>query len=244
MSKRSAYIVTGSSNGIGAAVVSALLEDDQLVLGIDREESERKDHPFLKCDLERYAADEAEQAQIHGKLREQLQGVPLKGIVHSAAEQCVAPVQDLSRVQWLKTLDVNCWSPLVLTRHFSKELRANRGSVVNIASIHASKTKSDFALYALSKAALDSLTRSLAIELSPEVRVNSVCPGAVDTGMFRAGIADDSKLMAEIASSHLVGRIAQPEEISATVCFLLSEDASFVNGTSVLVDGGASITLN
>jgi NAD(P)-dependent dehydrogenase (short-subunit alcohol dehydrogenase family) len=115
---------------------------------------------------------------------------------------------------------------------------------VNIASIHATVTKPEFALYATSKGALIALTRSLAIELAPDVRVNAVIPAATDTPMLRDGFGDNVDGLPVLGDYHPLGRIAQPEEVAQVALFLAAPQASFVTGAMVNVDGGIGVCLH
>jgi NAD(P)-dependent dehydrogenase (short-subunit alcohol dehydrogenase family) len=124
------------------------------------------------------------------------------------------------------------------------QLRTVRGCVINIASIHTSLTKREFTLYASSKGAMDAMTRSLALELAPDVRVNSVVPAATDTQMLRDGFNQNMEGMKGLGSCHPIGRIAKAEEVAQAVLFLASEKASFITGESLRVDGGIGACLH
>ena len=115
---------------------------------------------------------------------------------------------------------------------------------MNVSSIHAFETKPHFVAYATSKGALLTLTRALAVELAPCVRVNAVIPSATDTGMLRAGFEGNPEGLAELGRYHPMGRIARPEEIAAVIAFLGSEAASFMTGSAISVDGGIGARLH
>jgi NAD(P)-dependent dehydrogenase (short-subunit alcohol dehydrogenase family) len=123
-------------------------------------------------------------------------------------------------------------------------LREAKGSVVNIASIHAMATKSEFSLYATSKGALVTLTKALAIEIAPDVRINTVLPAATDTPMLHAGFSENEKNFETLVEYHPLGRIAKPEEVARIALFLASPQASFMTGAAVNVDGGISACLH
>ena len=111
------------------------------------------------------------------------------------------------------------------------------GSIVNVASIHGHVGFGGHAAYTASKAGVINLTRSLAIEYASRgIRVNAVCPGFVKTPMIDAGVSDE--LMPQVVALHPIGRIGLPEEIASAIMFLASNEASFMIGASMVVDGG------
>ncbi len=142
------------------------------------------------------------------------------------------------------TLNTNLLAPFWLIKRSLPMLRAAKGSIVNITSIHAALTKREFTVYATSKGAMVSLTRALAIELAPDVRVNAVIPAATDTPMLRDGFRDNLKGLRELGDYHPLGRIAQPEEIAQVVFYLAGPHASFITGTAINVDGGIGASLH
>ena len=131
-----------------------------------------------------------------------------------------------------------------MTQRLLPMLRAARGSVVNIVSIHARLTKAGFSLYAATKGGLEALTRALALELAPEVRVNAVAPAATDTPMLRAGFGKDVRGLRRLGEYHPLGRIATPQEVAQAALWLASDKASFVTGAVLDVDGGMGALLH
>ena len=143
---------------------------------------------------------------------------------------------------WDLVMDVNVKGAWLLSRFCAPHLRASRKSpaIVNAASI-AGRTAFSHSIYGVSKAALIQLTRSMAMALAPDVRVNCYCPGTVDTDMSAsarsAGMVDTR--VAAITETNLIPRLARPEEIAEVACFLASPAASFITGVAYDVDGGA-----
>ena len=135
-------------------------------------------------------------------------------------------------------------APFWLTQKFLPFLKANNGSVINIASIHATVTKQKFTAYATSKGALVSMTRALVIELAPDVRVNAIIPAATDTPMLRAGFGDDLEGLNVLGEYHPLRRIARAEEVAQVALFLVSAQASFMTGAAINVDGGIGACLH
>ena len=168
----------------------------------------------------------------------------MDSLVNNAAIQIVKPIEAINPEDWKETLDTNLLAPFWLTQHFLPLLRAAKGCVVNIASIHAMVTKSEFTVYSTSKGALVSLTRTLAIELAPDVRVNAVIPAATDTPMLRAGFGENLEGLERLGSYHPLKHIAEPEEVAQIVLFLSGSQASFMTGSAVNVDGGIGACLH
>jgi NAD(P)-dependent dehydrogenase (short-subunit alcohol dehydrogenase family) len=121
-------------------------------------------------------------------------------------------------------------------------LAAGAGAIVNVSSIHAVVTRPGFFPYAAAKAGLAGLTRSLALDYGPRgIRVNCVCPGFTDTRLVREGMAlsaDPGDAARDMVAGVALGRIASPDEVASAIAFLASEDASYVTGATLMVDGG------
>jgi len=240
-------IVTGAAGGIGSAICVRLHRDGYWLVGIDR------DPPvvgscdaFVALDLENLGWSDAAAADVAGQLRQHVGGRALHGVVHAAALQLVGDVESRGVEDLGRTLAVNVMAPYALTRSLVPDLRAAKGAVVFVTSIHARLTKPGFALYATSKAALSGLTRSLALDLAPEVRVNAVSPAAIDTAMLRDGFGEgwNDATARKLASVHPLLRIGQPAEVADAVAFMLSPQAAFITGSELEVGGGIHVCLH
>ena len=162
------------------------------------------------------------------------------GLVHAAGIVIGEPIGSVDFDHWDALLAVNLTAHARIVQLLIEDLRVNPGSaVVGIASIEAVIGHFAIPAYCASKAGLVGLTRSLAARLGPlGVRANAICPGYIDTPML-AGVAGDDVRARHVASS-VLGRIGQPEEIGRVARFLLSDDASFLTGQAVVVDGGVT----
>jgi len=157
----------------------------------------------------------------------------LDALVNNASSYYKTPLADLTEEQYEDLTGSNLKAPLFLIRACAKHMK--QGAVVNIADIHAGRPMKGYAAYCAAKAALVSLTESLARELAPRIRVNAIAPGHVlwaDGNTMSAAQRD-----AEIARVPL-GRLARPEEIGVAAAFLLSDAATYITGATLPVDGG------
>jgi len=177
----------------------------------------------------------------------------LHAIVNNAAIQICKPLVEMSVEEWDAVLASNLRSIFLTARHGFPLLRAAKGAVVNVSSVHAVATSVEVAAYAASKAGILALTRAMALEFaSAGVRVNAILPGAIDTPMLRAGlgrghVSGDSvdERMAHLARRTAMGRVGQPAEIAHAIRFLAdAEQSSFVTGQTLIVDGGATARLS
>ena len=238
-------VVTGSASGIGLAAARRLLDDGWRVYGLDLLEQ-----PGLAGEFTPLLVDLADDASLEPAIEAVLdRESEVHGLVNCAASQPLGPVVEQDSAVWDHVFRVNTTSAAALVRGLIESLRAGRGSVVNVASVHAVATSASIGPYAASKAALVSLTRTLAIELAGDgVRVNAVLPGAVDTPMLREGLGRQEghvdEEMAHLASRTVMGRVGRPEEIAGVIGFLLSDEASYITGASIVADGGATVRLS
>jgi len=232
-----AALITGAAGGIGKSICEVFLKAGYKVIGVDCRESAGLSYELLKFDISTLGKADALCEEFCKKV-EILAGGRLDALVNNAAVQIIKPMSNISPADWEITLNTNLLAPFWLTQRFLPLLKAAKGSVVNISSIHASLTKKEFTVYSTSKGALVSLTRALALELAPDVRVNAVLPAATDTVMLRDGFKEDPEGLKQLGEYHPIGRIAQPDEIARVVLFLAGAQSSFMTGNAINVDGG------
>ncbi len=237
---RKVVLVTGAAGGIGRALCREFGTHGFSVVGIDREPATQPDCSlFLQQDVRELCRSPKKLSDFATIVRAEMgERCDRLVIVNNAAVQVIGRVAGLTVEDWDNTLDVNLLAPFVLVQEFANELVATGGAVVNISSVHARATKPGFVCYATSKAALLGLTRALAVEMGPRVRVNAICPAATDTAMLWSGLDSDESTRRTLAECHPLERIAEPEEVARVALFLASEASSFMSGATIYVDGG------
>lgn len=229
-------LVTGATRGIGRAITEKLLAEGHTVYGVYKESSKQADTLQKKHGdkVKLFQADLAKAEQIT-HLIEQLKDVRFDGIVNNAGVVYLTEWDKLNFDEWDETLAVNLTAPLKLVHGLRDNLQ-DGSTVVNIASVDGFCAAFDTVAYAASKAGLISLTKSLAAILgSRNIRVNAVAPGWVETEMTADTMPDESKELTPLK------RNAKPEEVANVVSFLLSDQSSFVSGTTITVDGGLTV---
>jgi NAD(P)-dependent dehydrogenase (short-subunit alcohol dehydrogenase family) len=236
-------LITGAMGGIGSVTCRVFRDAGYNVLAVDRRAGEFEGGHAIRFDIRDLHQRPDAAPEFLDRVRDLIDG-KLDVLVNNAAIQIVKPVDDLDVSDWDVTMETNLIAPFLLIKALLPELRAATGTVINVASIHAVATKPGFVAYATSKGALVALTRALAVELSPGVRVNAVIPAATDTPMLRAGFEGDPAGFEELGAMHPMGRIAAPEEVANVELFLAGDQATFITGSALHVDGGIGARLH
>tara|TARA_X000000368_G_C23008678_1_gene702487 strand:- start:657 stop:1412 length:756 start_codon:yes stop_codon:yes gene_type:complete len=236
-------IITGSSGGIGKELVNCYLESDFYVIGLDLISSDlgdRKNFHELNCNLLKFVKEQ----DYRERLSKEIKGLMPKNIsefniINNAAVQIISDFFKLSSLDWDNTFTINAFAPFFMVKEFQDELIQCSGHVINISSIHSKLTKKGFSCYAASKAALESLTRSLAIELSPNgVSINSVSPAAISTEMLRKSFASNPEKFSDLKSYHPSKDIGDPKELAAFVKMITDHKGKFLTGSRFSIAGG------
>jgi NAD(P)-dependent dehydrogenase (short-subunit alcohol dehydrogenase family) len=230
---RPAALVTGAANGIGRAIARRLLDDGWSVAAFDLPKSglarsfARSPHVAL---IEGDVADAAAVERAVAKAVTAFGRVD--GVVSNAGIMKRKPVGKLSLADWQRVLDVNLTAAFLFARTAEKPLRKAKGAIVTVASTRALMSEPNTEAYAATKGGLVALTHALAMSLGPDVRVNCISPGWIETG-------DYSKLRKKDHDQHPAGRVGKPEDIAEMAAFLLDAKRSgFVTGANFVVDGG------
>ena len=242
-----AIIITGAARRVGAAIARSLhaaganvivhcnrsrIEADALVKELNAVRA--KSASVLQGDLLAYNAlkgliDQA--ASVFGKL---------DGLVNNASTFVATPIGKIDEDIWRELIGTNLKAPLFLSQAAVPYLQKTKGSIVNIVDIHSERPLKDFAVYSVAKAGLAGLTRSLALELGPNIRVNGVSPGAI---IWPDGTTDYPAAERErIVLQTPLRRTGSPEDIAGAVKYLML-DAAYVTGQILAVDGGRELAL-
>ena len=164
----------------------------------------------------------------------------LDALVNNASSFYATPLADIDEQQWHDLLGTNLKAPLFLAQAAATELRRRHGCIVNIADIHAERPMHGYLLYSVAKAGLVALTRGLAQEMAPQVRVNAIAPGVI-VWPEDAALMDEEQRRRIVAHT-LLKREGEPDDIAKTVAFLI-QDAPYITGQIIAVDGGRSVNL-
>lgn len=227
-------VVTGAAGGIGSAICDVFDRYGWKVIAVDRVDLLRDG--AIKVDL----ADADRVLERLGSLDR------VDALVNNAAIQLFKPLVETSVHEWDEVSAVNLRGPFVCLKACHRQLVEARGSVVNVASVHAAATSRSISAYAAAKGGLTAFTRAAALELAPlGVRVNAVLPGAVDTPALRAGFVRAPQAEQRLLERTPLGRVGAPRDIGEAVAFLADNDrAAFVTGQQLVVDGGALAQLS
>jgi NAD(P)-dependent dehydrogenase (short-subunit alcohol dehydrogenase family) len=237
-------LITGANGSIGQGLCKGFQEAGWRVIGSDNSERSKFNiDNYISLDLDRMSKDSKyrENCIIHIK-HNCVDG--LAALINNAATQILAPVRTLSFENWQTTININLNSPFILIQELLLKLIEAQGSVVNIASIHSTLTKPNFSAYATSKAGLVGLTKSLAVELGGHIRVNAICPAAIDTPMLHAGFVDNSHGLEELKKFHPTGKIGSISDVVNAALYMPDNHNSFLNGSILSLDGGISSRLH
>ncbi|MDP2143675.1 MAG: pteridine reductase [Gallionella sp.] len=164
----------------------------------------------------------------------------LDALVNNASSFYATPLTDIDEHQWTDLLGTNLKAPLFLAQAAADELRRRHGAIVNIVDIHAERPMQGHLLYSVAKAGLVALTKGLAQEMAPQVRVNAVAPGVI---VWPEGEEwEDDERRRKIVAHTLLKREGEPDDIALTVRFLLN-DSPYITGQVIAVDGGRTVNL-
>ena len=239
-------IVTGASSGIGADTARAFVHEGASVALMERRE-------HLLDDLARELGDGAVSigvdvrdpdavARAVAEADSQLGGLDV--VVNSAGVDMPAALADLDAAEWRRVIDVNLSGSFYVAREAALRMMASGGgSIVNLGSELSSIGMGMYVHYCASKAGVIGMTRAMAAELAPTVRVNAVCPGPVDTPMMDAELeflGGTEAIRAEAFARVPMGRFATPEEVAASIVYVVA-DAPFATGMALALDGGTTV---
>jgi NAD(P)-dependent dehydrogenase (short-subunit alcohol dehydrogenase family) len=232
-------IVTGGAKGIGKAIARRFLEAKIQVVIVDRdvEAGEETRSQFATLGEVRFVpCDIAIEAEVQSAIATTIESFGRFDIlVNNAAiaNPENPPISQLSLEHWNQTIAINLTGAFLCCKHAVPHLQVNGGAIVNIASTRALMSEANTEAYSTAKGGLVALTHALANSLGPAIRVNCISPGWIDTSPPEVDLLSDRD-----HQQHPVGRVGIPEDIAAMTLYLASEEAAFITGTNIIIDGG------
>ena len=244
-------IVTGTTSGLGRATALRLIRDGFQILAVGRDagalasvtaDIKTAGGTAASCVAD-VTADEAPRRIVDAAVAAY---GGIDALVNAAGIIASGSVMDTTDDGWDTMMNINVRAPFRLLRQAAPSLIARKGSVVNVSSVAGLRAFPGIASYAVSKAAVDQLTRVAALDLAPHsVRVNAVNPGVVVTNLHRRGGMDPQKyeeFLEKSRTTHPLGRAGQAEEIAGLIAFLLSPASAWMTGDTISIDGGRHLT--
>jgi hypothetical protein len=245
-------IVTGASKGIGVGIAKVLANDGAKVVVVARnEEGGQKtvneirqaggDAFFVKADI---ADEEQVKAMVQAVLKHYGR---IDILVNNAGLGVYKSISDATSEDWDRCMNVDMKGVFLCSKYCVPHMQARgKGAIVNISSVHAFRSTNGTAVYDAAKGGVSALTRSMAIDLGPTIRVNDISPGWIYTPLIQSifdSYPDPAEQRRVIEQRQVMKRIGTPEDVGHAVSFLVSDEASFITGVQLFVDGGLTATL-
>lgn len=249
--KEKVILITGASSGIGRATAKVFAERGSTVIAVGRNEAElaslQTEAAGFPGTIAAKLADVTETSQIDRLMTEIVDSFgQFDVLVNSAGIIKSGSIANTSLDEWDKMLDVNLRSVFYLCQKALPSLEASTGNIVNVSSVTGTRAFPGVLAYCVSKAAVDQLTRCMALELAEKgIRVNAVNPGVVETNLHRRGgmnEEDYAKFLEHASNTHPIGRAGRPEEVAELIYFLASDNAQWITGATYAIDGGRAET--
>jgi NAD(P)-dependent dehydrogenase (short-subunit alcohol dehydrogenase family) len=239
-------VITGAAGGIGRAACRIFCEEGASVIGTDVDETAGReleaalrgdghDFTYRGCDV----SSAADVAALAAAAKDRFGGLDV--LYNNAGVILGKPLLAMTDEEWDRVLAVNLRGTFLTMRELAPLMAGRQASIVNMSSGLGLVGAEMLTAYSASKGGVIMLTKSAALELGPDIRVNAICPGVIDTPMPRQiNPAGGEAFMRAFEDIHVAGRLGRPEEVVAMAVFLASDEASFVTGAALVVDSGAT----
>jgi NAD(P)-dependent dehydrogenase (short-subunit alcohol dehydrogenase family) len=240
--KNTVTVITGGSSGIGKATLELLKKEGSLVYNLDNSPSAQPDPYFINCDVSSRVDVEQAIKTIYEKEKR------IDFLFANAGRHLFATIEDTSYEQLESLVGINLMGTFYLLKTVIPIMKQQqKGSIVLMGSDQSFVGKASSAVYGMTKGAIAQLAKSTAIDYAAfNIRVNCICPGTIQTPLLDNAVKqfvsktgqEASAVYASLDRAQPLGRIGRPEEIASTVCFLFSNDSSFITGALIAADGG------
>jgi meso-butanediol dehydrogenase/(S,S)-butanediol dehydrogenase/diacetyl reductase len=232
-------LITGGASGIGAATVSRFIDENSLVTILDRDEAAlnkiKQKIPDITGIIKGDVSNPSDIEIAFKEMKDLMGGIDI--LINNAGISIRDPFMKISYQQWQKVLDVNLTGVFLVAQSAAKlMLEGSGGVILNMGSTNGIMGYPFYASYNASKAGVIELTKSMALELAPTIRVNVVCPGYILTPMQEAEYTPE--MLQECQSKIPLKRLGKPEEVASLFAFLASDDAKYLTGQFFVIDGG------
>ncbi len=237
--KNKRILITGGARGIGVTTAARFLEEGAEVIVLDRDQAGcrrlKREMKALKGTIVADVRDPKAVARAFHELDDLLNGLDV--LINNAGISLRQPFLDITPQQWLEIIDINLNGMFFVAQQAARRmLKEGSGVIINMGSTNSLVGYPLYAAYNSSKAGVVELTRSMALELAPNIRVNVVCPGYILTPMQKAEYTPE--MLRSCESKVPLGRLGKPEEVASLFAFLASDDAAFITGQAFVIDGG------
>ena len=238
---KNTVVITGGAQGIGRVVsfylgknnynIISLDYDSEAILELNNEKNNRNIKGIV-CDI----TDEMALTNVIDEVKQESNIIAL---INNAGISINKPISQLKLEEWNKVMATNLTSVFLMSKLLEKELRASKGTIINIASTRAFMSEANTEAYSATKGGIIALTHALAVSLGPDIRVNSISPGWIDVTSYKKNSSPvkQIELTQEDHSQHPVGRVGNPFDIGEMILFLI-EKGGFITGENFIIDGG------
>lgn len=232
-------VITGACGGMGSATAEVFKSNGHLVVGVDRVEQANAFDLFFQGDI----CDEGLWQRLSSTVGDRYGKVD--ALINIAGRNYHSLIENSDLDEWRNMFEVNVIGMVASIKHLKPLMdRGDAPAVVNMSSISGYIGSVGYAAYCSTKGAIDSLTKSLALELAPKIRVNAIAPGWIETPFTVEGLeksSDPDRYRREVESMHALQRVGTPNEIANAIYWMASKESSFMTGSVVIVDGGYMI---